>query len=91
MTSDLVRQTEPEILCLVLTGTMWSEELMTCDYSDHVNCGDRPYPDGSTSPHPSTTTEQITTTEEEETTITEKTTPTTTEEVTTSSPTEPQP
>ena len=59
-----------------VSGTMWSDEIMTCDFTDHVDCGDRPYPDGSTSPHPSTTTEQMTTTEEEETTITEKTTST---------------
>ena len=67
-----------------MPGTMWSDELMTCDYTDHVNCGDRPYPDWSTSPHPPSTTEETTTTTERTTTM-EKTT--TTEKVTsTSSP-----
>ena len=63
-----------------MSGTMWSDDLMTCDYSDHVDCGDRPYPDGSTSPHPPTTTERSTTTERtttmEKTTTTEKETST---------------
>ena len=34
---------------------MWDDVYSDCDYTDNVDCGDRPYPDGSTSPHPPTT------------------------------------
>ena len=31
------------------SGTLWDEDQEVCDYEDNVDCGDRPYPGGSTS------------------------------------------
>jgi len=36
-------------------GTMFDDVYSDCDFTNNVDCGDRPYPDGSTSPHPPTT------------------------------------
>ena len=56
-----------------MSGTMWNDDVMTCDYTDHVECGNRPYPDGSTQPQPTSTTEKTTTTTEKMTTADELT------------------
>ena len=79
-------------------GTMFDDVYSDCDFTNNVDCGDRPYPDGSTSPHPpttSSTTSAISTTTSLSTTSTSTSprstptiseTPTTTSETTSSYP-----
>ena len=76
-------------------GTMFDDVYSDCDFTNNVDCGDRPYPDGSTSPHPPTTSSAISTTTSFSTTSTSTSptstptiseTPTTTSETTSSHP-----
>jgi len=74
---------------------MFDDVYSDCDFTNNVDCGDRPYPDGSTSPHPPTTSSAISTTTSLSTTSTSTSprstptiseTPTTTSETTSSYP-----
>ena len=42
------------LVFLDYSGTLWDEDLEVCNYSDSVDCGDRPRPDGPTKPTTST-------------------------------------